>query len=421
MPRSLFLLLWLALGACAATPREPTPVDRPTWQRPVDRSTDWDRYLRKARETAMSGTLNGNGYFPSPVATGQGLPSDVDAKERDGEKKRGEFAIFPVPFLNPTVGFGLNIAATYIFKIDENDSISPPSVVAAGGFYSENKSRGVFALGKFFWKEDTWRALLAGGQFRLNYDFYGIGTDPGDNGISIPLRQNMTAVIGELLHSVGGDFFLGGNVTFVSTDIGLRGITPPPGFPTPPGGFFDTDNVALGVRVQRDTRDSQFYPTEGSFLDLKVKFYDESLGSDFTYQVYEGAFNKFIEVNVKAIAALRASFRFVDGDVPFWALSLFGTNNDLRGYEIGRYRDRTKFALQAEYRYRIGGRWGAVAFAGVGGVASSFSAYTADDMLPSAGVGIRYMVATDNKVNMSLDFAVGTNAFTVYFYVGESF
>jgi hypothetical protein len=62
-----------------------------------------------------------------------------------------------------------------------------------------------------------------------------------------------------------------------------------------------------------------------------------------------------------------------------------------------------------------------VAFAGVGEVAESFSDYNTDNLLPSAGVGLRFMLSTNNRLNLSLDVAVGKDEGAVYFYVAESF
>ena len=54
-------------------------------------------------------------------------------------------------------------------------------------------------------------------------------------------------------------------------------------------------------------------------------------------------------------------------------------------------------------------RLGALAFAGVGSVASSFEELDSSDSLPAAGV------------NVSLDVAAGRDESTFYVYIGEAF
>jgi hypothetical protein len=56
-------------------------------------------------------------------------------------------------------------------------------------------------------------------------------------------------------------------------------------------------------------------------------------------------------------------------DVPFYDLCLFGFSNDLRGYTAGEFQNRRMFAMQAELRQTLKGRFGMVVFGGVGGVA----------------------------------------------------
>ena len=53
----------------------------------------------------------------------------------------------------------------------------------------------------------------------------------------------------------------------------------------------------------------------------------------------------------------------------------FGQGADLRGYQMGSYRDQFLVAAQAEYRHRFTERIGAVAFAGVGSVSPDFSGW----------------------------------------------
>jgi outer membrane translocation and assembly module TamA len=77
--------------------------------------------------------------------------------------------------------------------------------------------------------------------------------------------------------------------------------------------------------------------------------------------------------------------------------------------------------VQAEYRWKFAKKWGAVAFAGFGEVAPSWSDFTFEDALPSAGVGLRFKISKTTGLNLSVDYAVGKDSDAWYFYVGESF
>ncbi|EJL31726.1 BamA/TamA family outer membrane protein, partial [Novosphingobium sp. AP12] len=106
---------------------------------------------------------------------------------------------------------------------------------------------------------------------------------------------------------------------------------------------------------------------------------------------------------------------------PFYDLCLYGMSGDLRGYEMGRYRDRASWAAQIEWRQELSEKFGAVWFAGIGGIASSLSDLDNTKMLPSTGMGLRYRASKETGVNLRLDFAIGKDSSAVYFGVGEVF
>ncbi len=121
------------------------------------------------------------------------------------------------------------------------------------------------------------------------------------------------------------------------------------------------------------------------------------------------------------MVALRAYACHASERTPLFDLCLFGSGSDLRGYEVGRYRDRAMFAAQGEYRFPLGGRFGAVVFAGIGKVAPTFSDMSDEASLPSVGAGVRWLAAETARVNLSVDFARGKDESTLYVYVKEAF
>src|SRR6185295_10940972 len=108
--------------------------------------------------------------------------------------------------------------------------------------------------------------------------------------------------------------------------------------------------AAIGVHVQRDKRDSTFYPTRGSLLDITADFFDQWLGSKRQYQVYKVAYNAYRAIGEKQVLAYRGMICAANQSVPFYDLCLYGTRSDLRGYTGGEFQNRRQFATQAEYR-----------------------------------------------------------------------
>ncbi len=81
------------------------------------------------------------------------------------------------------------------------------------------------------------------------------------------------------------------------------------------------------------------------------------------------------------------------GDAPFYDICLLGSDDKIRGYEAGQYRDGRMLTEQAEARWRYSSRWGSVAFLGGGWLAESFGDMDLSDAVPSYGVGLPFLGA----------------------------
>jgi outer membrane protein assembly factor BamA len=270
---------------------------------------------------------------------------------------------------------------------------------------------------------DTWKVKGGALYFDLKLDFFGTGNEAGDQGLSIPVQQVGWAAGAEALRRIVGEWYGGLRVWYLRLDstFDLSGVPPDFPVPLPPSAQLDSEIAGIGVVVQRDSRDNQFNSFAGSLFDLTWSKAGDVIGSDFDFQSMSAAYNIYRKLSQSMVIAGRASACAAPGDTPYYALCKFGQNNDLRGFVGGRYRDETMLAVQAEYRWRFYKRLGMVAFAGVGQVAESFGDYSGDNMLPSGGVGLRFLLSSDNRLNLSVDWAVGKDDDYFYFYVGESF
>lgn len=110
------------------------------------------------------------------------------------------------------------------------------------------------------------------------------------------------------------------------------------------------------------------------------------------------------------------------GDAPYYDLCMFGGESDaIRGYVGGQYRDDVSLTTQVEYRWRFYKKFGLVAFAGIGEVAPELGEMNTENILPSVGAGIRYRASEEQRVNLSIDYAVGKDSDAWYFRIGEAF
>jgi outer membrane protein assembly factor BamA len=341
---------------------------------------------------------------------------EIELLEELDDEKKDELVVAPIPIVNPTFGAGLALGGIYLYQLDEG---SQPSFTAAGAAYTDSKSY-AFGIGQAaYFKDDAWKIKGGAGVFDFNLRFYGIGRLPGDRGLSIPINQEGWAAGVRGLRRIKGDWYVGLQYwflritsTFDTTNLDID---------LPPAIQLDSQVAGLGVMIEFDSRDNRFNTTSGRLLNATWSNSEKAIGSDFDFSSGKADYNFYHQLKPGKVLAGRGTLCMTPGDAPFYALCKFGQGVDLRGYFGGRFRDETMATVQAEFRWRFYKKWGVVAFAGVGEVAESWSDYNLDDLLPSAGVGLRFKLSKTTGLNLSVDYAVGQDSDALYFYVGESF
>lgn len=347
-------------------------------------------------------------------------PAQETTTSKTEKPKRGTLVIAPIPISSPAVGSGLILAVGYVFKLNPDDKLSPPSTVGLAGVFTSSGTRGGALGGHLYFSENKYQTTFALAKGRVNFDFYGIGRVPGTDGIKVPLKTGGTIFFGEFMRNVWKDIFVGPRYQYRKLYVTLDGPQTPGGFEIPAIDLKAT-TAALGFHVQRDKRDSGFYPTKGSLFNFTADFFDEGLGSRCEYQNYKVSYNGYREVGKRQVVAYRASGCSSNGSVPLYDLCLYGTASDLRGYTGGEFQNRKMFATQVEYRRELPKRLGLVAFGGVGGVARQFSDFRMDELLPAAGVGLRFKLDKKHHINYRIDYAIGRAGYTLSIGVGEAF
>ena len=78
-------------------------------------------------------------------------------------------------------------------------------------------------------------------------------------------------------------------------------------------------------------------------------------------------------------------------------------------------------AGEVETRVPLPGRFGAVAFAGLGQVAPGVDELDSDNLLWSAGFGLRFQLTRESQLKYRSDVAWGRDGFEFYFSLGEEF
>ena len=191
------------------------------------------------------------------------------------------------------------------------------------------------------------------------------------------------------------------------------------------GAITGTQNAwlsAFGPALSLDSRDNTWAPDRGWWLQATARFAGTDLGSEYTYQEYSLDLRNYWKVGEKLVLAGQYLTTRLEGDPPFFILPRLGGDTGLRGYRGGLYMDQTRAMGRLELR-RTGlwGRLGAVAFAGMGDVASAPQKLTLASELWSAGFGFRYMLDQKERVNLRVDFGFGNGDSGFFLSLGEAF
>lgn len=334
-----------------------------------------------------------------------------EAKERGQGKEKSDkpkFAAIPVPNYNKSTGFGLGAIVTLLYPLDREDENSPPSGTTLFGFYASNKTNVFGAAQKFHLKQDKYRFTLALARASINFQYY--AENIGGEFIDFNTGSRFGLIKGEL--EVLPDFYLGLKYRYTRSrtkfDIPIE-YDPP-----------ENTYSGLGPTVAYDSRDNVFNAYAGSFITLETLFNHGTFGSDRNYSLFELKANRYLTLKDNQRLALRLFLKAGTGDVPFEDQAIMGLT-DLRGYSSGKYRADQKYTIQGEYRWTFYKKFGMVVFAGVGWVADKINEIRLEDTLPGVGVGLRYMMIPQYRINIGIDFAVGKDDTAFYFRINEAF
>lgn len=180
--------------------------------------------------------------------------------------------------------------------------------------------------------------------------------------------------------------------------------------------------AGVGPVVAWDSRDQNMASQSGSLYQVAANFYPSAIGSEYAFGLVNFSARHFFAITQDHTLALGASGQLGWGDMPFQMMAKLGGDSRLRGYFDARHIDIHGVVAQAEYRVPLYWKIGGAAFAGVGDVAGTLSEFDALDLKYAGGVGLRYALNVEDRVNLRLDVAAtGDGDRNLYIAIGEAF
>ncbi|MFV0514272.1 MAG: hypothetical protein ACK5MY_11690 [Jhaorihella sp.] len=370
------------------------------------------RLFRVAALAALMLPWTGPGLLTAPPAAASGVVEQQTDKLKDSGSaarfgfRSGSFILAPIPFKSPLIGSGLALGGAYLFR---NDAESDTSNIALGAFRTSNGSTGFGLLGKLAFSDNRWQSQMFVGRAELNYDVF---TPLGP----VPIRQRGDLFSLKLAYGFTPDFSIGPTLRYLDSGIApAAGLLPPQIAPD-----INLKLVTLGLALDWDTRDDSDYPTRGARATLEALGGRSVNGFRRDYAMAYANYDAFVSLSRSTVLASRVSVCGASASAPFFEKCAPGLNDNFRGFPATQYLDRRSASVQFEIRQRLGRRFGAVAFAGLGQAGPSFGALDRNGTLGAAGVGARFRLSREFPVDFSVDMSWNSNDDRLtYIYVGQ--
>jgi len=320
--------------------------------------------------------------------------------------RKSSFVILPVLSSAPETGLEVGGAGLLSFYTDTsklNTRVS--NVFAYATITTKGQSR--LSLSSSYWTPGNTYHLTAGVSYiNFPFDFYGIGNNTlKANTDRIGQKRFKVNFAGE--KKITDNLYAGINAgawDYHFRDDNKTGI-----FYTDPrvenrGGG---PSVYIGPTITFDNRNNNTYTTKG----LIVNAYFQAIHGMFGNNDYKGGFfnieySQFFLLAPKWVLGLDVQEQSLTGSAsPFYLLPDLGSDELMRGYYNGRFRDRNMIAGQAELRYRLSNRIGFAGFVGTGEVFKS--SFTSSELKPNYGGGLRYFFDVEKGLAVRIDYGVG--------------
>ncbi|WP_439106718.1 BamA/TamA family outer membrane protein [Congregibacter sp.] len=341
------------------------------------------------------------------------IAPDIREDETRLKLQRGDLVVVPIPISNPTLGSGLVLGGAYFYpQSEEQRKTQPASLTGAAGLYTDNDSRALVLVQQNYWNQNKWRFTGAAGTADLRLSL--IAPDEDSSTDSVDWRIRGEFLFARLSRKISGNWYGGAMTRFVDVAQNIElGVAQTNDFDTSP----KVRSAGLGGTIEYDNRDMPLNAYTGRYFKAEALFNDETVGSSETYQPYNATLKSYHPLTDSLGVGWELQGCQRVGRAPLWDACTI----KLRGFAATDYLGKVSASGQAEARWRFTERWGLVGFAGAGQVGRSYSGSDNHSLVPSYGVGVRFMVSPAKRINMRLDFAKSENDQAVHFSVGEAF
>lgn len=344
----------------------------------------------------------------------------------------GKTVITPLvyPSFNPELGLKGSAGLVMSFKTARKERLQRSLLQASAGLTTTGAWDGNAQLNSF-WAGNKLRIEATARFRRMPDNYYGLDFD---RQLHLPRTDSTTGYMRDWVYmfvqpvwEVLPNFFVG--VQLVHSRNAASEMAPP--MAEDPLILRDGTDVRTGGAggiLRYDTRNSPFATQRGLLLEVANAYYGHFFGGRFHFQTlqFDARYFRPLMGNTRHILALQGRTRFSFGEVPWSELSLMGGEFGLRGYPLGRFRDRNLFYGQAEYRYTFATKrkepspHSVAGWVGAGQVFGDQNRFFDHrHWLPSIGGG--YRLEIQPNMNVRVDYGFGRKSGGLYVAFSDAF
>ena len=300
---------------------------------------------------------------------------------------------------SPNTGFLLGIFLNRRFKFPKKTELTRPSNINVSITFTEKKQFILKLRNQIFAPGEKWRwdGKIEGKQFPEI--FYGIGNNTSIEDTS-NISWNRYDLDQRLLKKFSDNNFFGGQIKIqkLTNFKYIGGINY-----NDVRGFSNNDSFIYGAGVSYlfDTRDDVYTSKEGILIKIKTNIYS----GNYSYKTFDTDLRKFINKN-NLVFALQGKINFLSGTAPFWELPMLGSEEIMRGFYEGRFRDNNAISSQFEIRHKVLSRAGYVLFFGLGQVSNNIRGFNLSQMHSNYGFGFRFQLNKNDPTNIRFDIGL---------------
>jgi hypothetical protein len=336
-------------------------------------------------------------------------------------KAEPQFIAYPIAAYSPETNFEFGISALHVryAKGDTNNRLSEISGLA---FYTLANQYGGILDHAIYSDKNKWFFLgkMKFQSFPLAY--YGIGPNTSPD-IKATVEAISFQVKERILHKIHGNVYGGleldfqhlGNVNFAVEEGQIVDL---------PLGHTGSTNLGIGAGILFDNRHNVLNVRDGLFAEAAFLHYNDAIVSSYKFSSIFTDVRYFKPIRERNTLALQALGQFTFGNAPYNHLAQIGGESMMRGYYLGRFRDRHYLAAQAEYRmlpFSFAKRFGAAVFASTGSVFNHADPFHPSRLLLAGGAGVRFQLFPKKDIWLRFDLAFTSEGNGLYIFIGEAF